>query len=70
MKILYTVHNEDSEIVFAAIVSEMIPEFDDDEYDVIDSNLEYSVTFKCNVDQRDEVKEQAKEIINKQKNKE
>lgn len=56
-------------LFFAAIVSEMIPEFndDDDEYDVIDSNLEYSVTFKCNVDQRDEVKEQAKEIINKQK---
>lgn len=65
MKILYTIHNVDGEIVFAAIVSEMIPEFNDDEYDVFESNLEYSVTFKCNIDQSDEVKEQAKEILNK-----
>lgn len=71
MKVLYTLHNSDGDIEFAAMITDIIPVFsneEDDDSDGSESNditSENQFTFTCKVDQRDEVKEQAKELLKK-----
>lgn len=71
MKILYTLHNLDGDIEFAAMITDIIPVFSDDEKDdsgEAESNNNTAgnqFTFTCKVDQRDEIKEQAKKLLSK-----
>lgn len=65
MKVLYTLHNLEGEIEFAAMITEMIPVFSNEEDDSNDSESERPFNFTCKVNQSDEVKEQAKEILKK-----
>lgn len=65
MKVLYTLHDLEGEIEFAAMITEMIPVFSNEEDDSNESEPKRPFNFTCKVNQSDEVKEQAKEILKK-----